>query len=325
MSKTLFDQTHAGAILLKNRVVMAPLTRCRADDDGVPTDLMARYYTQRASAGFIITESTAISKTARGWKNAPGLYTQDQGQGWQKLVEQVHAAGGKIVLQLWHAGDAGHFDFQDSQNALVDPALRGAASYSLEDIANITQDFIVAATRAQQAGFDGVEIHAAYGFLLDGFLQPALNKRTDAYGGSLENRLRLTKEICSAVAATLGADRVGLRLSCDSSSDHQSLLAAASCAQDLNLAYVHLAAKTPLDLRPVFSGTLIVGGGLNLSSAQRLLNNHQADAVSFGRAFIANPDLVTRLRQESKLNTADPETYLKGAAKGYTDYPCLRF
>lgn len=352
----LFSPLELGDIHIQNRMIMAPLTRSRAGESKIPNDLMAQYYAQRASAGLIITEATAISPQGYGWFGAPGIYTADHVEGWKKTTRAVHDKGGKIVLQLWHMGRVSHPDFQNGQPPVAPSpiAAEGMANtpegkkpyvvpreLSVQDIRMIVDDYARAAKQAIDAGFDGVEIHAANGYLLDQFIRDGANKRTDDYGGTPENRIRIVKEVIDAIAAQIGAKKIGIRLSpninYNGMSDNNpmntfSVLAAA--LNEYELAYVHIRETLPqpgekLDLwvtstfRKIYKGNLLVNGGYDQAHAQNAIAKEDADAVVFGVPFIANPDLVERFRARAPLNAADQKTLYAGGPEGYIDYPAL--
>ncbi|PWE52359.1 alkene reductase [Metarhizobium album] len=354
---TLFDPYTLGGLTLANRIVMAPLTRNRAGAGLVPSQFATEYYSQRAGAGLIITEATQISKGAQGYQDTPGLYTPEQIAAWRVVTDAVHAKGGKIVVQLWHVGRISHIDLRNGEAPVAPSAIRaetqtfvnnGFAPVSepraleLHEIAGIVEDFRQAAANAIEAGFDGVEVHGANGYLLDQFLRKSSNIRADAYGGSIENRARLLIEVTEAVAAEIGADRVGVRLSPVSpasgtviSDDEQPLFNHVVEQLDgLGIAYIHVvegATGGPRDVAPFdygalrqrFSRTLIANNGFDLALAEGDLAAGKADLFAFGRLFIANPDLVERLKSGAALNPVDPTTLYGGGAKGYTDYPTL--
>jgi N-ethylmaleimide reductase len=355
----LFEPARAGAFKLANRIVMAPLTRNRAAPGLVPGPLAVEYYAQRASAGLIIAEATQISAQAQGYADTPGCYTDDQVHGWKKVTGAVHAEGGKIVLQLWHTGRVSHTSFHGGQAPIGPSAIRantktfiageGFVDASMPsalqrgEIAGIVEDFRYACSRAIEAGFDGVELHGAHGYLLDAFLRDGTNHRTDAYGGSIQNRARLLLEVTAVCAAAIGADRLGVRLSPvstagDSHDSHpQDLFDYVVSALDpMGLAYLHIVEgetggardSIPFDygaLRDRFYGVWMVNNGYDRQMAIDAVTSGWADLVSFGRAFISNPDLVERLRQNAPLNPLmDQETFYGGNAHGYTDYPKLK-
>ncbi len=355
----LFERTEVGAFNLANRVVMAPLTRNRAGEGLVPSVLAAEYYGQRASAGLIIAEATQISAQAQGYSGTPGCYTNAQVEGWRKVTDAVHAEGGTIVVQLWHTGRVSHTSFQKDGAAPVGPsAIRANTktfiagqgfvdcstprALELSEIPGIVADFRHACLRALDAGFDGVELHGAHGYLLDAFLRNGTNHRTDAYGGSIENRARLMLEVTESCAKAIGADRLGVRISPVSTagdshdSDPQPLFDhVVDRLSPLRLAYVHVVEgetggardSIPFDydaLRDRFSGPWMVNNGYDRQMAINALAGGRVDLVSFGRLFMANPDLVRRLRENTTLNPLmDPSTFYGGGAHGYTDYPAL--
>lgn len=343
----LFDPLDAGALHLKNRVVMAPLTRSRAGESRVPNALMAEYYAQRAGAGLIISEATAISPQGYGWKDAPGAYTDEQMAGWRGVTDAVHRAGGTMVLQLWHMGRLSHSDLigetplapsavaANGEHRSVHKLYETPRAMTLDDIRATIADYAECAKRAMAAGFDGVEIHGANGYLIDQFLRDGSNKRDDIYGGNTANRARFMIEVTQAVVDAVGADRTGIRLS--SANGVQSMhdedpygtfTHAAAVLNDFNLAYLHL--KEPLGsnialpgVRKVFKNTLILNEGQDGESARKYVADGMADAIAFGTKFLANPDLVERLRTNASLNTPNPATFYKGGVEGYTDYPFL--
>jgi N-ethylmaleimide reductase len=364
---TLFDPVQAGRLQLPNRIVMAPLTRNRAPG-AIPTALMAQYYAQRADAGLLITEATAISHQGQGYADVPGLYGTEQLDGWKKVTDAVHASGGRIVVQLWHVGRVSHVDLQPQGQPPVAPSpvaartktylIRdGVGSFvetstpralEAEELPGIVADYRHAARHAvSSAGFDGVEVHGANGYLLDQFLKTGANQRTDAYGGSIENRARLLLEVMRAVCEEIGGDRTGLRLSPVTPAndvideDPQALFAyLARELAPMGLAYIHVIegatggpreiADRPFDyaaFRAAYraaggQGLWMVNNGYDRAMAEAALEQG-ADLVAFGKAYIANPDLVERLRNGSPLNVPDKSTFYGGGAKGYTDYPVL--
>jgi N-ethylmaleimide reductase len=355
----LFQPVRLGPYQLANRIVMAPLTRSRADEEGVPRPLMVEYYAQRASAGLIITEGTNISPQGRGYALTPGLYEATQVEGWRKVTEAVHARGGRIFPQLWHVGRVSHPSLQPGGALPVAPsAIRPeATSYTdagfrpcvtpralaTSEIPEIVEQYRHATRNALVAGFDGVEIHAANGYLIEQFLRDSTNKRTDAYGGSRENRARLLLEVTEAVVGVCGGERVGIRLSpvspvngADLDSDPAGTYA--YVVERLNafgLAYIHIiegATQGPREvpggfdlqiLRQSFKGLYIANNGYDLGLALEARRRNLADIISFGRLYIANPDLVERLRIGARLNVPDRATFFGGGAAGYTDYPVL--
>src|SRR5208283_3689168 len=356
-ARALFEPTHAGALKLANRIVMAPLTRNRAGPGLVPGPFALEYYAQRATAGLIIAEATQISAQAQGYANTPGCYTDDQVRSWKAVTDAVHAKGGTIVVQLWHTGRVSHASFQKDGRAPVGPsAIRvrtktfvanegfvdasAPRALELDEIPGIVEDFRYASTRAIEAGFDGVELHGAHGYLLDAFLRDATNHRTDAYGGSIENRARLLFEVAKACAQAIGAGRLGVRISpvstAGDSRDSNPQALFNHVVKGLNpfgLAYVHVVEgetggpryTIPFDysaLHGCFDGVWMVNNGYDRKLAIAAVARGCADLVSFGRLFIANPDLVERLRENALLNPLmGPDTFYGGGAHGYTDYP----
>lgn len=353
----LFQPYDLGPLRLANRIVMAPLTRNRAAAGLVPGPHAAEYYAQRAAAGLIITEATQISPTAQGYQDTPGLYSADQIAGWRKVTDAVHAKGGRIFVQLWHVGRVSHADLQPGGAAPVAPSAIRAATKTfvnnafretamprallLEEIPGIIADFRQAAANAMAAGFDGVEIHGANGYLLDQFAKDGANHRTDAYGGSIENRARLMLEVTAAIAAEIGADRTGVRLSPVSpandvsTSDPQAQFDhIVDGLNALGIVYIHLVEGAtggardvaPFDyagLRKRFSGAYMANNGYDLALATQHHAAGQADLIAFGRPFIANPDLVARLQTGAALNPINPATLYGGGAEGYIDYPAM--
>ncbi|HDL6968411.1 TPA: alkene reductase [Yersinia enterocolitica] len=360
----LFSPLKVGALTLPNRVFMAPLTRLRSIEPGdIPTPLMAEYYRQRASAGLIITEATQISFQAKGYAGAPGLHTQEQLNAWKKITQAVHDEGGHIAVQLWHVGRISHNSLQPDQQAPVAPSAIAAdtrttvrdetgawvrvpcstpRALETEEIPGIINDFRQATANAREAGFDYIELHAAHGYLLHQFMSPASNQRTDQYGGSIENRTRLTLEVVDATAAEWGAERIGIRISplgpfngLDNGEDPEE--AALYLIEELNkrhIAYLHIsepdwAGGKPYSdafrdaVRARFKGVIIGAGAYTAEKAENLIEKGFIDAVAFGRSYISNPDLVERLQQDAPLNEPDGETFYGGGAKGYTDYPKL--
>jgi N-ethylmaleimide reductase len=359
MSK-LFSPIRIGAIDLSRRVVLAPLTRMRADMPGnVPGDLMSRYYEQRASeGGLMITEATFTSPAGNGGYASPGIFTDAQVVGWRKVVDAVHANGARILLQLWHVGRQSHVDLQPNGQAPVAPSAiqaevrallaNGPAPGSmpraieLSEIPSLVDEFRTAAERDRAAGFDGVEVHGANGYLIDQFLQDNSNRRTDAYGGSVANRTRFLLEVVEAVTSVWGSDRVGVRIGPsnkfggmgDSSPDVTFAYLARALAR-FGLAYLHVIEprvtgnvseddKPPTAaglLRPLFGGPVIAAGGFNAEGADAILTTGDADLVAFGRDFLSNPDLPERMRRGLPLNPYDRTTFYYGGTKGYVDYP----
>lgn len=347
----LFDPLQLGAVTLRNRIVMSPLTRARASHDRVPNDLMRHYYCQRASAGLIIAEATSVSPQGVGYLNTPGIWCRTQVDGWRQITEAVHKKGGKIFLQLWHVGRVSDPELLNGQMPVAPSPIACSGSLNLpylqrpyvkpralrtEEIRGVVADFADAAAKALQAGFDGIEIHAANGYLIDQFLHDQSNQRQDQYGGSIENRCRLLFEIVDACIGVWGAERVGV---------HLSPYGTAHAMQDSNppLLFSHIAhalgqrriaflfvreasGKETLTtaLKRLFGGPLIVNQNYDVNAASQVLEAGGADAVAFGRPFISNPDLVERIRTNASLNSWDPETFYGEGPKGYIDYPCLR-
>jgi len=352
----LFLPVQFGACTLRNRIVMAPLTRSRSAADGVPGKYAAEYYRQRATAGLIIAEAAQISPQGKGYAGAPGIYTSAHVRGWAFITQTVHAAGGRIFLQLWHVGRISHPSLQPYGDLPVAPsAIQPAGqafteegfqpfvtprALALEEIPALVAQYRAAAQRAMDAGFDGVEIHAANGYLIDQFLRDSTNHRTDAYGGSLENRSRLLMEVTAAVTSVWGSDRVGVRLSpvspVNDISDSDPGTLFCHVVEQLNrfkLLYLHVvegATGGPRDvadgfdlqaLRRVFNGLYIANNGYDLALAEGNRTAGLLDLVAFGRLFISNPDLVRRLQLNGPLAAIDPDTVYGGGKHGYTDYP----
>jgi N-ethylmaleimide reductase len=362
MTETLFSSIRLGDIPLSHRVVMAPLTRMRATVPGdVPNALMADYYGQRASeGGLIISEATTIAVTGRGYLGAPGLYADAQVEGWRGVADAVHAKGGRILVQLWHVGRVGHVDMTGGVPPVAPSVVpfNGMAftvngwvpvsphrALEAAEISALVDDYRAAAARAKAAGFDGIEIHAGNGYLIDQFLQDGTNRRTDAYGGSVENRARLLREVLDAVVPVWGGGRVGVRVSPSTQfqdmSDSDPAATFGHVGQALNrygLAYLHvieprikgnqlvedgLPPVAAGQLKRVFHGPVIAAGGFEPDSAAAIVAAGDADLVAFGRYFIANPDLPVRIRQGLALNPYDRATFYGGDHRGYTDYPFL--
>lgn len=353
----LFQPLQLGDLELPNRAIMAPLTRNRAVDGNVPTHLAIEYYAQRAGAGVIIAEATQICPEGQGYIATPGIHSAEQIEGWKPITAAVHAKGGRILLQLWHVGRISHTSLQPDGKAPVAPSAVRAETktfvasgfvdvstpraLALDEIPGLIEAYRQAAANARKAGFDGVEVHAGNGYLLDQFLRDGANKRTDAYGGSIENRTRLLFEVCEAVSAEFGAGLTGVRLSPVtpfgdlSDSDPQPLFnRAVERLATLNLAYIHVIEGAtggdrepePFDyaaMRKPFRGAWLVNNGCDRQMAIDAVSSGRADAVVFGRQFIANPDLPRRLRENAPLNTPDQETFYGGDARGYIDYPAL--
>ncbi|MFN8606371.1 MAG: alkene reductase [Vulcanimicrobiota bacterium] len=346
----LFQPITLGDLELTNRIVMAPLTRARAVENRIPNDLMREYYVQRASAGLILTEATSVSPQGVGYADTPGIWSDSQVQGWRKITSAVHSAGGRIVLQLWHVGRVSDPSFLDGQLPVAPSAIAPAGHVSLlrpqrpfvtpralelNELPGIVESYRQGAENAKMAGFDGVEIHGANGYLLDQFLQDGSNQRQDRYGGSVENRARLMLEVTDAVISVWGAGRVGMHLAPRGDShdmgDSNPISTFGYVAEQLGrrgLAFLALRESVGPDslgphLKKLFGGALIANEKFSAEQAERLIREGKADAVAFGKDYIANPDLVQRLRQAAPLNVPDPSTFYGGGAHGYVDYPVL--
>ena len=355
----LFEPINLGAIALPNRIIMAPLTRARSGESRVPNDLMLEHYVQRASAGLIITEATQISEQGAGWEQTPGIHTPEQVEGWKKITEAVHQKGGKMVLQLWHTGRASHPDFQPSgvlpvsASAIVAEGeihtpqgkkMRVAPrALSLDEIPGVIEQYAIATRNAKAAGFDGVEVHGANGYLIDQFLRDGSNQRTDAYGGSIENRTRFLLEVTEAVVNEWSCDRVGVRLSpynpfndMRDSDPIATFTYAAKALNPLGLAYLHIVEALPghflavenvepatPHMRREFKHPIILNGGYDAQTGAAAIRGNETDAIAYGIPFIANPDLVERYRQGAALNEADSTTFYTHDRTGYVDYPAL--
>ncbi len=351
----LFEPLKAGALELSNRVLMAPLTRCRAVEARVPNDLMREYYVQRASAGLVFTEATAVTPKGVGYPDTAGIWSQEQVAGWKKITDAVHAVGGKIVLQLWHVGRISDPTYLDGELPVAPSAIAAKGHVSLvrplkdyvapraletSEIAGVVEEFRQGAINAKEAGFDGVEVHGANGYLPDQFLQSGTNHRTDEYGGSLENRARFLLEIVDAATEVWGADRVGVHLSprgdAHDMSDENPAETFGYVAQQLGnrgLAFLCVRESVEGDVRygvemkrafqNAGGGAYFANQGFTQESAERVLENGEADAVAWGQLFIANPDLPRRFELNAPLNTPDPGTFYGQGAHGYTDYPAL--
>lgn len=361
MSPALFSPFDLQGLSLKNRIVMAPLTRARSGVERVPNSMMAEYYAQRATAGLIITEATTISKQANGWLNSPGIYTDEQAEAWKQVVEAVHAKGTPIFLQLWHTGRASHSSFQENGQLPVAPCAikidgddihtpigkqprETPRALETEEIPLVVEDYRGAAERAKRAGFDGVEIHAANGYLIDEFLQSKTNHRTDRYGGSIENRYRFLKEIVESILSVWSASRVGIRLSPNGnyndmgSPDYrESFLYVAQQLSHYGLAYLHVVdglafgfhelgePMTLAEFRKVFTSPLIGNCGYTQETAEVAIQEGDADLIAFGRPFISNPDLVDRFANNWSLNPpADMNVWYSFDREGYTDFPAYQ-
>lgn len=351
----IFEPTTLGKIKLKNHFVMAPLTRSRATGN-VPNDLMVDYYSQRATAGLIITEGTSTGPNGLGYARIPGIFTEEQKVGWKKVTDAVHVKGGHIFLQMMHTGRVSHplnmakgakiisssatkvpgKIWTDAEGELEYPF---ASEMTIDEIKSTIKEYADAAKLAIEAGFDGVELHGANGYLIDQFLNTAMNKRTDQYGGSAENRMRFAVEVAEATAAAIGGQKVGIRISPNGVFNGTEVFDGAEkfypeLAKKLsafNLVYIHIVDQSSMGAPPVnleikkaikesFSGLTILSGGYDLTRAEKDLNENNADLIAFGRAFISNPDLVQKLKNGTALREADPSTFYTPGAKGYTDY-----
>jgi N-ethylmaleimide reductase len=353
----LFEPYRLGPLELPNRVVMAPLTRNRAQGT-VPGELNATYYAQRASAGLIISEATQVTPMGQGYPETPGIHSEEQIRGWKKVTDAVHEAGGRIYCQLWHVGRISHSSFHGGKLPEAPSAIRpegdaftyeGLKPYETpraletDEIPELIAQFRRGAENAKKAGFDGVEVHGANGYLLDQFLQSGTNQRTDRYGGSLQNRARLLLEVTEAAIDVWGAEHVGVRLSpggtFNDMYDENPEETYSYVARELNrfgLAYLHIVDTAQADapqglggrqpselLRPLYEGTLIVNGEYTRESGEAALQEGRADLIAYGRLFLANPDLPERFAADAELNEPDPSTFYGGGAEGYVDYPVL--
>ncbi|MEL6441264.1 MAG: alkene reductase [Cyanobacteria bacterium J06621_8] len=359
MNLNLFDSFQLGSNTLNNRVVMAPMTRLRADGN-VPTKLMAKYYAQRASAGLIITECTMVAPSSQGYMNVPGIYNEAQIAGWKLVTDAVHDANGKIFLQLWHCGRVSHSALLNGLEPVAPSAIAGQGklhtplgkvdletprALSITEIQEITAQFAAGAANAQQAGFDGVELHGAFGYLIDQFLQDGSNQRHDNYGGSLENRARFLLEVMAAVTEVWGGDRVGIKLSpsntfygISDSNPQETFSYVIKALNEYNLAYIHLMEPNEIDLdtrevinpvlpvfRPLYSGNIITNGGYDRDSGEQAIASGGAQLVSYGKPYIANPDLVARFKQNATIEEPNPKTFYgrgdtENAIIGYTNH-----
>ena len=352
----LFSPLKLGDIELSNRIFMAPMTRNRAPDN-IANAMMATYYRQRATGGLLITEGSQISEQAVGYPATPGIYSSEQVQGWRQVTDAVHAGGGHIFLQLWHCGRVSHPDFHGGEPAVAPSAIRPAGDaftftglkpfetpreLTFSEIAAVVDDYKRGAVNAIAAGFDGVEIHGANGYLLDQFLRDGSNQRSDGYGGSLENRARLILEVTEAVCDAVGADRVGIRLSplqpFNDMKDSDPEATFSHVVRELNrfgLAYLHVTemgseapgvAGPAFDLeklRPLWKGVYITNGSYDKARGDAAIASGDADAIAFGVPFLANPDLVARLKSDAELNAPDMATFYGGDEHGYSDYPAM--
>jgi len=350
---SLFDPIRIGDIDASNRVFMAPLTRGRSTDAHVPTEIMVDYYRQRAGAGLIISEGTGVSRRGMGWPKAPGLWTDEQVEAWKPVTDAVHAAGGRIVAQIWHMGRLARPDVTGvtplSSSATRAPYHKEDNPYAeaqaatRDDIAQAVDEYGQAAAAAVRAGFDGVQLHGANGYLIDQFLRDGTNKRDDDYGGSPENRIRFMKEAVGRVVETIGAGRTGIRLSpngetqgADDSDPESVFVPAARALSDLGIAFLELREQAPdgtfgrtdvpklsPQIRDAFRGVLVLNQDYSFEAGQRDLDTGIADAIAWGRKFIANPDLVERFRRGAPLAQDNQRTWYTDGAEGYTDYPAL--
>ncbi|MCX6855920.1 MAG: alkene reductase [Verrucomicrobia bacterium] len=351
----LLSPLTVGALQLQNRVLLAPLTRCRATTDHVPTPLMAEYYAQRASGGLVIAEATAISEGASAFYTEPGIYSEAQIAGWKQVTDAVHAKGGLIVLQLWHGGRACHSDLNGGAIPIAPSAIgitndkahtpKGSVPYDVprelrdDELPGIVDLFKKAAENAKLAGFDGVEVHGANGYLLDEFLRDGANKRSGPYGGSIENRASLMVEVIDAVISVWGADRVGLRISplnsYNSMIDSDPVAITTYIAEQCSargLAYLHMmradflgeqSGDVMTPARAAFKGTLIANMGYTADEAEAAIADGKLDAVAFGTSFLANPDLPARIAAKAELNVPNAAKFYSPGPEGYTDYPTM--
>ncbi len=354
---SLFDPITLGEYEMKKRIFMAPLTRGRSGPQGVPDRMVAEYYAQRTDAGLLIAEATAINPQGHGWRNAPGIYTEEQVAGWRGVADAVHARGGRIFMQIWHMGRTVLPEYANGESPVAPSEVKADGgmlgkdgnrrpfvmprAITIPEIKRTVADFAEAAERAIEAGFDGVEIHAANNFLVDSFLRDGTNRREDEYGGPIENRARFLIEVVEAITGVIGAGKVGVRLSptnsyfgISDSEPHVTFPSVAAMLNDFDLAYLHILELIPgsgqpsaSDMAPVshliraaYKGTLVKNGGYDRQSGNDALDTSEADAIAFGVPFIANPDLVERYRFGLPLTNSDPETYYTPGRQGYTDY-----
>ncbi len=358
MEKDIFTPLELGEYQLSNRIVMAPMTRLRAIDS-IPQSIMATYYAQRAKAGLIITECTMVSPLSNGYMNCPGIFSDKQVRGWQQVTEAVHSQGGRIFLQLWHCGRVSHPSLLNGQQPVAPSAIAGQGTLhtpmgkvnleapralETEEIPEVVEQFRRGAIEAKTAGFDGIELHGAFGYLIDQFLQDGSNQRQDKYGGSIENRTRFLLEVVEAVTEVWEDEKVGIKLSPSNTfygmydSDPKATFGyAIEALNRFKLAYIHLMEPNPTDLtardvinpvlevfRPLYKGTIVTNGGYDKDRANTVVANGDAELVSFGRPFIANPDLPQRFLVDAELNTPNPKTFYATGAEGYIDYPTLQ-
>lgn len=348
----LFQPIRLGAVELSNRVVMAPLTRSRATDDRIPSDLMRSYYCQRASAGLIISEATSVSPQGVGYPNTPGIWCSAQVEAWRQIVDAVHKKGGKIILQLWHVGRISDPEFLHGQIPVAPSAIAAPGKLFLpnfeprpyvvpralhaDEINTVVSDFADAAAKAREAGFDGIDIHAANGYLIDQFLHQSSNQRQDEYGGSIENRSRFLLQVVDACVGVWGNDRVGVHLSPhsnihgmqdDNTNELFSYVATELGARKIAFLFIRQAKNQQdlsLRIKALFNGRVIVNQDFSVEIATHTINNDLADAIAFGKAYISNPDLVERFKLGSELNKWDRSTFYAQGPKGYIDYPLLK-
>lgn len=359
LETNLFSAVDLGAYTLPNRMVMAPMTRLRANGT-IPTELMATYYAQRASAGLVVTECTMVSPLSNGYINCPGIYSSEQIEGWKLVTKAVHDKGGKIFLQLWHCGRVAHPSLLDGELPVAPSAIafqgklhtpigkvdiETPRALETTEVSAIVEQFRQGAKNAMTADFDGVELHGAFGYLIDQFLQDGSNQRTDKYGGSIPNRARFLLETVGAVTEIWGGNRVGIKLSPSNTfygmhdSDPKATFSyAIDALNDFNLAYVHLMEPNEIDLangdvmnpvlpifRPTYKGTIITNGGYDKQTGNKVVADKTAELVSYGKLFLANPDLPRRFEVDAQLNEPTPKTFYgrgdKNAENGYTDYP----
>jgi N-ethylmaleimide reductase len=359
VASPLFEELDLGPHTLPHRVVMAPLTRNRAAEGNVPTELNAEYYRQRADAALLVSEATQVAPRGQGYPRTPGIHSDEQVAGWRKVTDAVHEAGGRIFLQLWHVGRISHSLYHDgekpvapspipAEGEVITPELETTSfetprALETEEVPEVVEQYRRGAENARRAGFDGVEIHAANGYLIDQFLRSGTNERTDRYGGSLDNRLRFLREVTDAVTDTWTPERVGVRLSplapihgIDDDTPEATFRGAAATADDFGLAYVHLvepdSPKPPVvgagetaavfsAIRDAFDGALIANSNYDTDAATDVLGRGYAQLVAFGRAFLANPDLPRRLKEGLPINVPDEDTFYNGDEHGYTGYP----
>ncbi len=353
----LFSPIRIGDYDLRNRIFMAPMTRCRSVNDNVPNAMMAEYYAQRASAGLIITEGSQISTLGIGYPCTPGIHTPEQIDGWKMVTEAVHERGGRIFLQLWHVGRISHPAFHNGELPVSPSAIKPAGeiytpegmkpfetprALSVDEIHEVVQEYVSAAKNAIKAGFDGVEVHGANGYLVDQFLRDGTNQRDDEYGGSIKNRARFLFDILRGICGAIGSERIGVRLSpsgtfndMHDSNPQKHFVYIAQKLNAFDLAYLHIVDALEGDirhganvvelrlLREAYRGVLVTNGGYDKARGDSAIHNGEADAVAFGALYLANPDLPERFKADAELNTPDPQTYYTQDEKGYLDYPAM--